>query len=804
MTDSFSRVDFGQANNIEDENDEMDALGSILSWDENEETDGDNDGANDLTNQPRVHVNMNDVQPQNGSNYMYNNAFLAKLKAQIAANSSSNASLSSPGVMQLQIPPCQQQHGNTEIQQQQVQQQPAQQVQQNQTQQNQQQQNQTSSQPTQQQQQAKKQHVRHQPQFSQNFIPNYVPQHGTSGNFQQQVFTAHLTQPTQNSPQIFTPASYGMVTHPNTQQQNEIRPNIYSQVQQQLNPDFIRSLQQQMSAQMQAHITQQNLQNQGQPHQQQAISIPPNLKVVTMNGVHASNIIGAQSTHMPIQTSISNVGPATTDSQINQAKKPLSSAMAKQGQSKQSRKKSVPNTKPGHQLSSRRTAQPVVSSSDTDNDVMSASQKRSNNELDSSPSNYLAEIDMNPEEKAKANRDRNREHARNTRLRKKAYLEKLKTTVDELCKERDALVSERSGKAHLVVEMHNTRTEVLLTFFSFRSSNEMRRQLWSSILDESCFQCVLPVTPYRSFPASEVQLSKSQRTILGIDGMISDTASLHVLLNSLVNRSLYPEGKIKFRYTLISEDAVVSGNQMMTRWAMTTLNAVENGARVEVSQRGMLCCKFSSAHTIVGLEIMFDAMAFMLQLKQSRGSESFAVIPNTIKTCQRPYAEPMVVTIADSPYTIVQVNHLWENMSEYRSKEVIGKSTPRILQGKETNPKHIEQIMEAVRYRRPCQVAILNYTKSGKKFVNYLSVYPLSTDSKITHFLGLSHHVKFLEKELKKTIVEQRQRESSVSATSATVSSISTKSSSTSMSSKASSYPLKQQVVPDFNTKNNI
>ena len=44
---------------------------------------------------------------------------------------------------------------------------------------------------------------------------------------------------------------------------------------------------------------------------------------------------------------------------------------------------------------------------------------------------------------AKANRDRNREHARNTRLRKKAYLEKLKTTVDELCRERDTLVSER-------------------------------------------------------------------------------------------------------------------------------------------------------------------------------------------------------------------------------------------------------------------------------------------------------------------------------------------------------------------------
>eukprot|EP00957_Ditylum_brightwellii_P182146 13877737-Ditylum_brightwellii.AAC.1 len=70
--------------------------------------------------------------------------------------------------------------------------------------------------------------------------------------------------------------------------------------------------------------------------------------------------------------------------------------------------------------------------------------------------------DMTPEEKLKANRDRNREHARNTRLRKKAYLEKLKVTVDELCRERDTLVSERVGAASLLIEMHSTRIDVLM------------------------------------------------------------------------------------------------------------------------------------------------------------------------------------------------------------------------------------------------------------------------------------------------------------------------------------------------------
>ena len=507
-----------------------------------------------------------------------------------------------------------------------------------------------------------------------------------------------------------------------------------------------------------------------------------------------------------------NIQPQQQDSesQIGGHKKASpTTTLNKQGQQDQQNMNKIGSSSTSLlQVQARGNSQPIVSCSDTDNDVTTNfpnfPQKRLINSYQpTNNNNTSADVDMNPEEKAKANRDRNREHARNTRLRKKAYLEKLKTTVDELCKQRDALVSERSGKANLLVEVYNTRTEVLLSFFSLRSSNEKRRKLWSSILDESRFQCILPVTPYRSFPASEVQLSKSQRTVLGIDGMMSDTASLHVLLNNLVNRALHPKGKIKFRYTLISDDAVVSGNQMMTRWSMTTLNAVENGARAEVSKRGMLCCKFSSAHTIVGLEILFDVMAFMLQLKQSSNSESFAVIPNTIQTSQRPYSEPMIVTLADSPYTIVQVNHLWEKMSGYSANEVIGKHTPRILQGKETNPTLLKEIMEAIRYRRPCRVSLLNYTKTGKKFMNYLSVYPLSTDSKITHYLGLSNHVERLEEEEeekglddKGSNSDQQQRESSVSATSATVSSITSKSNS-SMSSKGSGSPQKKTDLSD-------
>ena len=74
---------------------------------------------------------------------------------------------------------------------------------------------------------------------------------------------------------------------------------------------------------------------------------------------------------------------------------------------------------------------------------------------------------------------------------------------------------------------------------------------------------------------------------MGIDGMIGDTASLHVLLNSLIDRKLYPHGTIAFRYTLVTEDSVANGNHMMARWVMQTVNAMQFGARTEVSKQGM-------------------------------------------------------------------------------------------------------------------------------------------------------------------------------------------------------------------------
>jgi len=138
----------------------------------------------------------------------------------------------------------------------------------------------------------------------------------------------------------------------------------------------------------------------------------------------------------------------------------------------------------------------AVTSSETDGGLTTDAEKESTN----CP---VAEQELSEGERSRLHRDRNKEHARNTRLRKKAYVEKLRATVDDLCRERDSLVQDRATSASRLLEQQKIRIDVLLAYFALRRQCERRRDLWAGVCEESVI-CTLPITPYRSFPAYEV------------------------------------------------------------------------------------------------------------------------------------------------------------------------------------------------------------------------------------------------------------------------------------------------------------
>ena len=65
------------------------------------------------------------------------------------------------------------------------------------------------------------------------------------------------------------------------------------------------------------------------------------------------------------------------------------------------------------------------------------------------------------EQRIRYYRERNREHARSSRIQKKAYVERLKISVDELRRERDTLLSERSSASSQMIETHSKQVDVL-------------------------------------------------------------------------------------------------------------------------------------------------------------------------------------------------------------------------------------------------------------------------------------------------------------------------------------------------------
>lgn len=129
---------------------------------------------------------------------------------------------------------------------------------------------------------------------------------------------------------------------------------------------------------------------------------------------------------------------------------------------------------------------------------------------------------LTAEEKAQANRDRNREHARNTRLRKKAYVNKLTQLVADLTAKKEAKAQDQRmtvGESGV----HTQRRQAIgRAFLEYRAAGVRDRRRWEAIVDED-FVLTLPITPYRYFNRGET--CDSFRVITGIDALIADVQS---------------------------------------------------------------------------------------------------------------------------------------------------------------------------------------------------------------------------------------------------------------------------------------
>ena len=153
------------------------------------------------------------------------------------------------------------------------------------------------------------------------------------------------------------------------------------------------------------------------------------------------------------------------------------------------------------------------------NNSLTAAQQQAAAAAAQAAANKRRRQNLTADERAKQNRDRNREHARNTRLRKKAYVEELKKTLTELVHQRDAAEVERKRLAQRELEQREVRFRVLEEFLKLRGGakaatiiNGATESKWCAILEDQ-FQLTLPVTSYREMVHGHSQHDSSSKVV---------------------------------------------------------------------------------------------------------------------------------------------------------------------------------------------------------------------------------------------------------------------------------------------------
>jgi hypothetical protein len=192
--------------------------------------------------------------------------------------------------------------------------------------------------------------------------------------------------------------------------------------------------------------------------------------------------------------------------------------------------------------------------------------------------------------------------------------------------------------------------------------------------------------------------------------------------------------RIRAYYHVNEDDMVIMDDILMCPFVFKTQDAVLCGAQAECVMPGMLRGTFSSRNKLVSMEMIYDSMGFLQQLERASGSEATAqVIPGSLEMALFPPSdEARVITLAEPPFLIVNVNEAWTRMTKYTQVDVEGLDLFGLLQGEkeekaesETNGSPAHNLDDVIQGRCTCSTR-LHYDKEGREFVDFISSYPLT------------------------------------------------------------------------------
>jgi len=230
---------------------------------------------------------------------------------------------------------------------------------------------------------------------------------------------------------------------------------------------------------------------------------------------------------------------------------------------------------------------------------------------------------LTQEERAKQNRDRNREHARNTRLRKKAYVEELKRTLTELVAQRDATEVEKRHEAQRNREQREVRFRVMEEFLKLRGRNETNSARWIAILEEG-FTFTLPRTTYRHIvdedqsQAADINTSRAslEQVLRGPEAVMEDSKHLSNFLQT-IGGDAADASQIQINHRCDRKRFFMDDNVAFMDFAASSVGAVNKGATNEIFFKGSMRASFSPAsNKLISVDLTFDTGCIVLQLER--------------------------------------------------------------------------------------------------------------------------------------------------------------------------------------------
>jgi hypothetical protein len=191
--------------------------------------------------------------------------------------------------------------------------------------------------------------------------------------------------------------------------------------------------------------------------------------------------------------------------------------------------------------------------------------------------------------------------------------------------------------------------------------------------------------------------------------------------------------QVRAYFHVNEDDLILMDDILMCPFVFRTQDAVVCGALAECVMPGMLRAHFSSTNKLKSLEMTYDAMGLMQQLERASGNEMTGqIIPGSLEMALSPNArEARVITLAEKPYQIVNVNETWTKMTKYTQMDAEGAELFKLMEGKVTEgnssdlgnlPYDLDDVAEG---RCTCATR-LHLDKEGREFVDFVSSYPIT------------------------------------------------------------------------------